>query len=134
MNENLNNELNTTNTENQNQSENQNENKNFYSGDVFNAYNPNQSTNSNSNSNETPDNNFTDEPLSMLEWLLTLVVGCIPCVGLIMFLIWGFGKSGNIHRRNFSRAYLILMIIGYVIGFIGMFILSAVSMFGYYYW
>ena len=132
MNENLNNDLNTTNVENQNENQNQNQNKEFYSGDVFNAYNPNQNTNN--NTNPTPEKQFTDEPLSMLEWLLVIVVGCIPCVGLIMYLIWAFGKSGNIHRRNFSRAYLILMIIGYVLSFIAMFIISAASVFGYYYW
>ena len=128
MNENLNNNENVTNAGEQQG----NQNKEFYSGDVFNAYNPNQNTSS--NSNPAPEKAFSEEPLTMVEWLLTLIVGCVPCVGLIMYLIWAFGKSGNLHRRNFSRAYLIIMVAGYIISFILMFIISAASMFGYYYW
>lgn len=31
-------------------------------------------------------------PLSMGEWILTILVMMIPCVGLIIYLVWAFGK------------------------------------------
>lgn len=48
-------------------------------------------------------------PLSMGEWLLTILIFFIPCcIGVIPYCIWAFGKSGNLHRRNFCRAALIV--------------------------
>ena len=54
-------------------------------------------------------------PLSTGEWLLTLIVGIIPCAGLILYIIWAFGNSGNLNRRNYCRASLIFQVISYVL-------------------
>lgn len=51
-----------------------------------------------------------EEPLTMGQWLLTLLVLAIPCVNLIMLFVWGFGV-GNKSRQNFCRAYLVWYII-----------------------
>ena len=51
------------------------------------------------------------KPLSMGEWILTILVMMIPCVGLILYLIWAFGKTGNVNRRNYCRAYLIIYVV-----------------------
>ncbi len=48
-------------------------------------------------------------PLSLGEWLITLVIGSIPCVGVIVYLVWAFSSNGNINRRNFCRASLIVV-------------------------
>lgn len=45
--------------------------------------------------------------MSMGEWLLTLIVMAIPCVNIVMMLVWGFG-SGNENRKNYCRANLII--------------------------
>lgn len=50
-------------------------------------------------------------PLSMGEWLLTLLIAMVPCIGLIVYLVWAFDRSGNVNRKNFCRAYLILQVI-----------------------
>ncbi|MGN1166729.1 MAG: hypothetical protein ACI4S2_09935 [Lachnospiraceae bacterium] len=47
-------------------------------------------------------------PMSMGDWLLTILVSMIPCAGLVLYLVWAFGKTGNINRRNFCRANLII--------------------------
>jgi len=44
-----------------------------------------------------------------------MIVLSIPLVGFIMALVWSFSGSVNLNRRNFARAYLILMVIGIVI-------------------
>lgn len=47
-------------------------------------------------------------PLTVGEWLITLLLLLVPCVGIIMYFVWAFGKTGNLNRRNFCRAGLIL--------------------------
>lgn len=54
-------------------------------------------------------------PMSMGEWILTLLVSVIPCVGLIFYIIWAFEKNGNVNRRNYCRAALIMRLIGILI-------------------
>lgn len=49
-------------------------------------------------------------PLSMGEWALTLLALLIPCCGgIILYIFWAFSKKGNINRRNFCRAALIVL-------------------------
>ncbi len=53
--------------------------------------------------------------MSVGEWLLTTFILAIPCVGLIMAFVWGFG-SGNENRKNYCRAWLIWQVIAIVLG------------------
>ena len=58
--------------------------------------------------------NGTDEltrPLTVSEWLLTLVVLAIPMVNIVAFLYWSFGNGVNVNKRNFCRAGLVWMAI-----------------------
>ena len=66
-------------------------------------------------------------------WILTLIVGIIPCAGLILYIIWAFGNSGNLNRRNYCRASLILQVISYVlvIFFVIIAAIGRVSYYGY---
>lgn len=45
--------------------------------------------------------------MSMGDWLITILLMMIPCVGIIVYFVWAFGKNGNVNRRNYCRAYLI---------------------------
>ena len=56
------------------------------------------------NSNEQSDNS----PMDLKDWILTLIVLLIPCVGIVMYFVWAFESNGNINRRNFCRAQLII--------------------------
>lgn len=67
-------------------------------------------------------------PLSMGEWVLTLLIMSIPCVNIIMCCIWAFGKTGNINRRNFCRAQLIFIAIGIVLSMIMVAVILATGM------
>ena len=53
--------------------------------------------------------------MSVGEWLLTTFILAIPCVGLIMAFVWGFG-NGNENRKNYCRAWLIWQVIAIVLG------------------
>lgn len=99
-------------------------------GNQYNAYN-----NAYNNANyQAPE--MDNSPLSMGEWLLTLLVAMIPCAGLILYIVWAFSKSGNLNRRNFCRAYLIVEVIAFVLIFIFiifMAVAAGIGMSGYYY-
>ncbi len=56
-------------------------------------------------------------PLSLGQWVLTLILLCIPCVNIIMLFVWAFG-DGNQSRKNFARANLIITLISVVLGVI----------------
>ncbi len=54
-------------------------------------------------------------PLTLRDALLMAVLFMIPCVNLIVALVWAFGGSKNINRRNYSRATLIVWAVVFVI-------------------
>jgi hypothetical protein len=56
--------------------------------------------------------------LSTVEWIGTLIVLIVPLVGLIVYFVWAFGSGGNLNRRNFCRAALIMTAISIVLGLI----------------
>lgn len=54
-------------------------------------------------------------PVSLGDWMITMLILCIPLVGIIMLFVWGFADGTHPSKRNFCRAYLIWMLIGLVI-------------------
>lgn len=100
-----------------------------------NHYNTNYNSGYNNNYHNPGTEGMDTTPLSMGEWLLTLLAAVIPCAGLILYCIWAFGKTGNIHRRNFCRASLILQAISIVLSivFVIFVAFAGVSSYSYYY-
>lgn len=54
-------------------------------------------------------------PLSLGQFLIMLVISSIPIVGLVLLFVWGFGSNENVNRQNYSRAMLIMKLIGIVL-------------------
>ena len=52
-----------------------------------------------------------EEPMSVGEWLVTMLLMCIPCVNIVLALIWAFGSSEKKSKSNYFKAYLILILI-----------------------
>jgi len=83
-----------------------------------------------------PANDPNKAVMSLGDWIITLLVQMIPCVGLIMYFVWAFG-DGNENRKNFCRASLIFTAISLVLCILliiifGASILSVMDS-GYYY-
>ncbi len=81
------------------------------------------------NENEVTYITYTNNPeenraLSIGEWIVTLLVMCIPCFNIVMLFVWGFG-SKNINRKNFCKAELILCGISFIFTMIFLFIMIA---------
>lgn len=57
----------------------------------------------------------TEEPVSFGDWMVTLLLSYIPCVNLIVLLIWAFGSTTKKSKSNFAKAKLVWMIVGTVL-------------------
>ena len=47
-------------------------------------------------------------PVSLGDWIVTLIVLAIPIVGIVMLFVWGFSGSTHPSKQNYCRAALIL--------------------------
>jgi hypothetical protein len=57
-------------------------------------------------------------PLGIGEWMITILFFLLPIVNIVMMALWAFSSKGNIHRKNFSRAcllWLIILLLGYIV-------------------
>jgi len=58
-----------------------------------------------------------NDVISTFGWLVNLILLIIPIVGLVVYIIWAFGK-GNLNRRNFARATLIFLIASIILSIV----------------
>lgn len=49
------------------------------------------------------------------DWIITLLLLIIPLVNIILLIIWAFGSGHNPNKSNFAKAYLIFLLIGFVL-------------------
>lgn len=98
--------------------------------------NYNYNVGNNTGYNQNYNNDADTAPMSMGDWVITLLLMGIPCLNIIFCCVWAFGKTGNVNRRNFCRAELIFIGIGIVLSIIFTVIMAAVGFGGsrYYYY
>ncbi|MCE9613833.1 MAG: hypothetical protein K8T26_06120 [Lentisphaerae bacterium] len=64
-------------------------------------------------------------PVTTRNWMLTMLLMCIPLVNLILLCVWAFGSNTPVSKANWAKASLIWM--GIAIGVYGtVFVLCAV--------
>ena len=73
---------------------------------------------------EIVENNRT---LDYKEWALTIFISGLPIVGLIMLLVWAFSGDTNIHKKNWAKGYLLLMLIGFIIAMAFLFLFGGIA-------
>jgi branched-subunit amino acid transport protein AzlD len=63
--------------------------------------------------------NSNQKPMSVKDWLITLLIMAIPLVGFIMLFVYAFSDTENVNRKNWAKAQLIVLavVIGLVILF-----------------
>ncbi len=66
-----------------------------------------------------------ETPVSVGDWIVTILLMCIPCVGLIMLFVWAFSGSTPASKANWAKAQLIWMLIFIVISIIMYSVLGA---------
>ncbi len=73
--------------------------------------------------------NDINRPLSIGDWIITLIVLTIPFVNLIFLLYWSLSSSSNVNRKNFCLAYIILAAIFIALAIVLGFIAIAMGLF-----
>lgn len=57
----------------------------------------------------------SEQPVSIGDWILTYLILCIPCIGLIMMFVWAFGGNVKPSKRAYCRAMLLISAISIVL-------------------
>ena len=63
---------------------------------------------------QQPESNL-EEPMTLGEWLITMLIMLIPCVNIIMAFVWAFSSKEKKSKSNYFKAYLIFMAIQIVL-------------------
>lgn len=67
-----------------------------------------------------------EEPVSVGEWLITMLVMCVPCVNIIMMFVWAFSEDTKKSKSNFFKSALIWLGISMLLSFILAFVMGSV--------
>ena len=67
------------------------------------------------------------KPLSVGGFVGTMLLSCIPLVGLICMIVFACGAVKNVNRQNYARAWLIMMAISIALGIVLSIVLVAVG-------
>jgi ABC-type multidrug transport system permease subunit len=59
-----------------------------------------------------------EQPISLGQWIIIMILVAIPCVNIIMLFIWAFSNNVTTSKKNYARAMLIFMAIAIVLGLI----------------
>ncbi len=68
----------------------------------------------------------TPQMMSVKDWVVTLLLTCIPLVGLILLFVWAFGNDGNQIRQNWAKGNLIVAAIVLVLYLLFMIFFGAI--------
>ena len=60
----------------------------------------------------------TYTPMTIGDWLITLIITYIPFVGLIMLFVWAFGDGAHPSKKTWAQAVLIMVAISIVLAII----------------
>jgi heme/copper-type cytochrome/quinol oxidase subunit 2 len=50
-------------------------------------------------------------PVTLGEWMITMLIMVIPVVNIVMLFVWAFGDGTNPSKSNWAKAQLIWMLI-----------------------
>ena len=59
---------------------------------------------------QQPESNL-EEPMTLGEWLINMLIMLIPCVNIIMAFVWAFSSKEKKSKSNYFKAWLIFMAI-----------------------
>ena len=61
------------------------------------------------------------KPVTLGDWMITILITAIPIVNIIMLFVWGFSSSTHPSKANWAKAALIwfaIMIVFYILIFV----------------
>lgn len=57
-------------------------------------------------------------PISIGNWIISLILTMIPIVNIIMLFVWAFSNGTNPTKANWTKAALILILVWIILGII----------------
>ena len=66
--------------------------------------------------------------MSYKDWALTIFLASLPIIGFILVLVWAFDSDTNIHKKNWAKGNLLIMIIALVLVFMFLFIFGGLAL------
>jgi len=48
--------------------------------------------------------NANQKPMSVKDWLITLLLMAIPIVGIVLLFVYAFGNNENVNKQNWAKA------------------------------
>lgn len=59
--------------------------------------------------------NNVEEPVSLGEWIGTILLSLIPCVNIVLLFVWAFSSTEKKSKSNWAKATLIILAIAIVV-------------------
>ena len=69
----------------------------------------------------------TEEPMTLGDWMVTILISSLPIVNIIMLFVWAFGGQAKINKSNWAKASLLWVAIWVVIHILMMTLFFAVA-------
>jgi len=69
----------------------------------------------------------TSKTPSVKEWALTIFITGLPLIGFIMLLVWAFSDNTNIHKKNWAKGNLLIMILFLILIFSFLFLFGGIA-------
>lgn len=66
--------------------------------------------------------------MSYKEWALTIFIASLPLIGIIMVLVWAFDSNTNIHKKNWAKGNLLIMIIAFILVMMFLFVFGGLAL------
>ncbi len=66
--------------------------------------------------------------MSYKEWALTIFLASLPVIGFILVLVWAFDSTTNIHKKNWAKGNLLIMVIALILVFMFLFLFGGLAL------
>jgi hypothetical protein len=73
-------------------------------------------------------NPVNDQTMSYKEWALTIFIASLPLIGIIMLLIWAFDSTTNIHKKNWAKGNLLIVVLWMILVVFFLFVFGGFAM------
>lgn len=60
----------------------------------------------------------TYKPLTLQDWMVTILITFIPLVNIVMYFVWAFGDGAHPSKKTWAQASLLWLVISIVLSMI----------------